>query len=58
MISSLPIMQPRNLSDLIHHVEVEVSEHVANLVEQDPDVSIDHINLYLPCTFFMLRSIR
>ena len=33
-------------------------EHAARMEQEQPDTPIDHINLYLPCTFFMLRTIR
>ena len=35
-----------------------IVNHAMRLMSERPDEPPSHINLYLPCTFFMLRSIR
>ena len=39
-------------------VRSAVMDHAMRLMSERPDEPISYINLYLPCTFFMLRSIR
>lgn len=51
-------MQAWDLPELIGRTRRAVVDHAARLMLEQPDRPIDHINLYLPCTFFMLRSIR
>ena len=51
-------MQAWELPELIERTRIVVVEHAMRLTLERPDEAINHINLYLPCTFFMLRSIR
>ncbi len=50
--------QAWDLPELVERTRRAVVDHAALMVLERPDEAIDHINLYLPCTFFMLRSIR
>ena len=52
------IEQVSDLSVLRERAESTVLAHAVNVTAGNPEVSVDHINLYLPCTFFMLRSER
>jgi len=52
------IEQVSDLSVLRERAESTVLAHAVNVTASNPDISVDHINLYLPCTFFMLRSER
>ncbi len=52
------VVQAWDLSELVERVRTAVVQHAMAMVWAQPDVPIDHINLYLPCTFFMLRSVR
>ncbi|CAL5219417.1 g1245 [Coccomyxa viridis] len=46
-----------DLPELVERTRKAVVEHAARMELEQTDAPIDHINLYLPCTFFMLRSI-
>ena len=51
-------MQAWELPELMDRVRSAVVDHAMRLMSERPDEPLSHINLYLPCTFFMLRSIR
>lgn len=53
-------MYLRNLDmpELIEKARIAVIGHAAKLLKQDPGRTIDYIVLDMPCTFFMLRSLR
>ena len=51
-------VQAWDLPELVERTRKAVVEHAARVELEQPDTPIDHINLYLPCTFFMLRTIR
>lgn len=52
------VVQAWDLPELVERVRAVVVEHAMAMAWSQPDVPIDHINLCLPCTFFMLRSVR
>jgi hypothetical protein len=52
------VVQAWDLPELVERVRTVVVEHAMVMAWSQPDVPIDHINLCLPCTFFMLRSVR
>ena len=51
-------LQAWDLPELVERTRRAVVDHAAIMMLERPDEAVDHINLYLPCTFFMLRSIR
>ena len=47
-----------DLSALQQRVEEAILAHAMNLTTENPNLHVHHINLYLPCTFFMLSTKR
>ena len=46
------------MPELIEKARLAVVGHASKLLQADPDREISYIVLDLPCTFFMLRSLR
>ena len=51
-------LQNLDMPELIEKARVAVIAHATALHKKDPTRAIDYIVLDLPCTFFMLRSLR
>ena len=60
LIARIDDVYLRNLDmpELIEKARIAVIGHAAKLLKQDPGRTIDYIVLDMPCTFFMLRSLR
>ena len=60
LIARIDDVYLRNLDmpELIEKARIAVISHAAKLLKQDPGRTIDYIVLDMPCTFFMLRSLR
>ena len=51
-------IQAWDLAVLKQRAKEAVLAHARKLTVQNPNIIINHINLYLPCTFFMLKTTR
>lgn len=51
-------LQNLDMPELIEKARVAVVDKASSILKADPDAKIDYIVLDLPCTFFMLRSLR
>ncbi len=51
-------LQSLHLDDMVERVRSTTMQHAGKLLRQDPNVTIDYIVLDLPCTFFMLETLR
>jgi hypothetical protein len=51
-------LQSLHLDDMVEKVRSTIMRHAAQLLRQDPNATIDYIVLDLPCTFFMLETLR
>ena len=51
-------LQSLHLDDMVEKVRRTIMRHAGQLLRQDPNATIDYIVLDLPCTFFMLETIR
>ena len=51
-------LQNLDMPELIEKARVAVIGHATALLKAEPQRSIDYVVLDLPCTFFMLRSLR
>ena len=60
MVTHMEDIYLRNLDmpELIEKARLAVVGHASKLLQADPDREISYIVLDLPCTFFMLRSLR
>ena len=60
LIARIDDVYLRNLDmpELIEKARIAVIGHAAKLLKADPSRTIDYIVLDMPCTFFMLRSLR
>ena len=60
LIARIDDVYLRNLDmpELIEKARIAVIGHAAKLLKADPARTIDYIVLDMPCTFFMLRSLR
>jgi hypothetical protein len=60
LIARIDDVYLRNLDmpELIEKARIAVIGHAGKLLRQDPGRKIDYIVLDMPCTFFMLRSLR
>ena len=58
LLSNPRNVQALNLPELIQMVKTAVLERATQLSLETSSIPIDHINLYLPCTSFMLCTAR
>ena len=60
LIARIDDVYLRNLDmpELIEKARIAVISHAGKLLREDPSRNIDYIVLDMPCTFFMLRSLR
>jgi hypothetical protein len=47
-----------DMPELIEKARKAVMDHTAQLLRKDPEFDVNYVVLDLPCTFFMLRSLR
>ena len=60
LIAKIDDVYLRNLDmpELIEKARIAVIGHAGKLLREDPGRTLDYIVLDMPCTFFMLRSLR
>ena len=60
LVAKIDDVYLRNLDmpELIEKARVAVIGHAGKLLRANPSRSLDYIVLDMPCTFFMLRSLR
>ena len=51
-------LQNLDMPELIEKARVAVIAKASAALRANPDRNLDHVVLDLPCTFFMLRSLR
>lgn len=54
----ISVLQNLDMPELVEKVRQAVVGHAAKLLKEDPDRDLDVLVLDLPCTFYMLRSLR
>ena len=51
-------LQHLDMSELVNRARQAVIERAGELLRKDPGVRVEYIVLDLPCTFFMLKTLR
>jgi hypothetical protein len=51
-------MQNLDMPELIEKARQAVIGHAGKLLRQNPDKDVEYLVLDLPCTFYMMRSVR
>ena len=52
------LLQNLDMAELVERVRTAVVARAAQLLRKDPDAPVDYLTVDLPCTFFMLRTLR
>ena len=51
-------LQNLDMAELVERVRAAVVARAAQLLRKEPDAPVDYLVVDLPCTFFMLRTLR
>lgn len=52
------VLQNLDMPELVEKARQAVVGHAAKLLKENPDRDLEYLVLDLPCTFYMLRSVR
>ena len=52
------LLQNLDMAELVERVRAAVVARAAQLLRKEPDAPVDYLVVDLPCTFFMLRTLR
>ena len=52
------LLQSLDMAELVERVRTAVVARAAQLLRKEPDAPVDYLVVDLPCTFFMLRTLR